>query len=99
MPVAVNTAMIAVNTAMIAASRRAANDLPWQALPSADSSTLVDTGTAVTVTFGARSRAIRSGDCSSSARHLKNCRSARNWMLAYAPLYRPSSCAVHCWIS
>jgi len=73
---------VAVNTAMIAASRRAANDLPWQALSSPDSSTLVKTGTAVTVTFGARSRVIGSGDCSSSARHLKNCRSARNWMLA-----------------
>jgi len=71
-----------VNTAMIAASRRAANDLPWQALSSSDSSTLVKTGTAITVTFGARSRAIGSGDSSSPARHLKNCRSARNWMLA-----------------
>jgi hypothetical protein len=73
---------VAVNTAMIAASRRAANDLPWQALFSSGSSTLVKTGTAVTVTFGARSRAIGSGSSSSAARHLKNCRSARNWMLA-----------------
>ena len=40
---------------MIAASRRAANDLPRQALSSSDSSALVNTGTAVTVTFGARS--------------------------------------------
>jgi hypothetical protein len=43
---------------MIAASRRAANDLPWQAFSSADSSPLVNTGTAVTVTFGARSAGI-----------------------------------------
>ena len=77
----------------------AANDLPWQAFSSADSSTLVNTGTAVTVTFGARSRAIGSGRSSSAACHLKNCRSARNWMLAYAPLYRPSSCVIHRWIS
>ena len=90
---------VAVNTAMIAASRRAANDLPWQALFRSDSSTLVKTGTAVTVTFGARSRAIGSGSSSSAARHLKNCRSARNWMLAYALLYRSSSCTIHCWIS
>ena len=90
---------VAVNTAMIAAPRRAANDLPWQALPSSDSSTLVNTGTAVKVTCGARSRAIGSGDSSSSARHLKNCRSARNWMLAYAPLYRSSSHVIHCRIS
>jgi hypothetical protein len=27
---------------------------------------------------------------------LKNCRSARNWMLAYALLYRPSRCTIHC---
>jgi hypothetical protein len=32
---------VAMNTAMIAASRRAANDLPWQAFSSSDSSTLV----------------------------------------------------------
>jgi hypothetical protein len=64
---------VAVNTAMIAASRRAANDLPWQVFASSDSSPLVNTGTAVTVTFGARSRVIGSGACSSSARHLKNC--------------------------
>ena len=73
---------VAVNTAMIAASRRAANDRPWQAPCSSDSSTLVNTGTAVTVTLGARSRVIGSGESSSPARHLKNCRSARNWMLA-----------------
>ena len=52
---------VAVNTAMIAASRRAANDRPWQAPCSSDSSTLVNTGTAVTVTLGARSRVIGAG--------------------------------------
>jgi hypothetical protein len=67
---------------MIAASRRAANVLPWQALASADSSTLVNTGTSRTVTLGARSRIIGSGTWSSAASHLKNCRRARNWMLA-----------------
>jgi len=60
---------------------------------------VVKTGTAVTVTFGARSRVIGSGHCSSAARHLKNCRSARNWMLAYALLYRSSRCTIHCWMS
>ena len=50
----------------------------------------------MTVTFGVRSRVIGSRDSSSPARHLKNCRSARNWMLAYALLYR---CTVHCWMS
>jgi hypothetical protein len=60
---------VAVNTAMLAASRRAGNDLPWQALFSSGSSPLVKTGTAVTVTFGARSRAIGSGDSSSPARY------------------------------
>jgi hypothetical protein len=72
---------VAVSTAMIAASRRAANDRPWQALASFDSSPLVNTGTAVTVTFGARSRVIGSGSRPRRP-HLKNCRSARNWMLA-----------------
>jgi hypothetical protein len=49
---------VAVSTAMIAASRRAANGRPWQAFWSSDSSPLVKTGTAVTVTFGARSAGI-----------------------------------------
>ena len=73
---------VAVNTAMIAASRRVANELPWQALARADSSTLVNTGTSRTATLGARSRFIGSGISSSAVRHLKNCRRARNWMLA-----------------
>jgi hypothetical protein len=67
---------------MIAASRRAANVLPRQVLCSADSSTLVNTGTSRTATLGARSLSIGSGICSSVASHLKNWRSARNWMLA-----------------
>jgi hypothetical protein len=37
---------VAVSTAMMASSRRAANDRPWQALSSSDSSPLVKTGTA-----------------------------------------------------
>ena len=73
---------VAWNTAMIAASRRAANVLPRQAFSKADSSRLVNTGTSRTATLGARSLAIGSGISSSVASHLKNCRSARNWMLA-----------------
>ena len=49
---------------------------PLQVLSGADSSPLVNTGTSFSVTLGARSRAIGSGICSSSASHLKNCCSA-----------------------
>jgi len=73
---------VAANTAMIAASRRAANVLPWQVFSSADSSTLVNTGTSRTATLGARSLSIGSGISSSVASHLKNCRRARYWLLA-----------------
>jgi hypothetical protein len=73
---------VAVSTAMIAASRRWANERPWQVFSRADSSSLVNTGTSFSVTFGARSRAIGSGSCSSSASQRKNCCSARNWLLA-----------------
>jgi hypothetical protein len=40
-------------------------------------------------------QAIGSGISSSDASHLKNCCSARNWLLAYAVLYRSSSHTVH----
>ena len=71
---------------MIAVSRRWANERPWQVLASADSSSLVNTGTSFSVTLGARSRVIGSGSCSSSASQRKNCCRARNWLLAYASL-------------
>ena len=77
---------VALNTAMIAVSRRWANVRPWQAFSSADSSPLVKTGTSFSVTSGGRSRIIGSGSCSSSAHHLKNCCSARYWLLTYASL-------------
>ena len=77
---------VALNTAMIAVSRRWANVRPWQAFSRADSSPLVKTGTSFPVTFGGRSRTIGSGSCSSSAHHLKNCCSARYWLLTYASL-------------
>jgi len=73
---------VARNTAMIAAARRCAKLPPRQVPSSCNSSTLVKTGTVPIVTVGARSRAIGSGSSSSAASHLKNCRRARNWMLA-----------------
>jgi hypothetical protein len=73
---------VAVSTAMIAASRRWANVRPWQVFSRAESSSLVNTGTSFSLTFGARSGAIGSGICSSSASHRKNCCRARNWLLA-----------------
>ena len=45
---------VAVSTAMIAASRRWANERPWQVLSRADSSSLVKTGTSFSVTLGAQ---------------------------------------------
>ena len=47
------------------------------------------------VTFGGRSLAIGSGRSSSSAHHLKNCCSARYWLLAYAALYPLSRYTIH----
>jgi hypothetical protein len=67
---------------MIAASRRWAKRRPWQVFSRADSSSLVNTGTSFSLTFGARSRVIGSGSCSSSASQRKNCCSARNWLFA-----------------
>ena len=67
---------------MIAASRRWPNGRPWHAFASAESSSLVNTGTSFSVTFGARSPAIGSAICSSSASQRKNCCKARNWLLA-----------------
>ena len=80
---------------MIAASRRWANERPWQVFSKAESSSLVKTGTSFSLTFGARSGCIGSGICSSSASQRKNCCSARNWLLAYASLYRVSRCTSH----
>ena len=53
------------------------------------------TGTGWSGTCGGRSPAIGSPISSSAASHLKNCRSARNWLLAYAALYRSSSQTIH----
>ena len=77
---------VARNTARIAASRRWANVLPWHALPSLESSTLVKNGTGLSLTAGARSPAIGSGTSSSAASHPKNCRSDRYCWRAYASL-------------
>jgi len=60
---------------------------------------LVNTGTSFWVTFGARRRAIGCGSCSSPASHLKNCCSARYWLLACKSLWRASSCTSPRWTS
>jgi len=54
-----------------------------------------NTGTGLSGTCGGLSPAIGSGISSSAASHLKNCCKARNWLLAYAGLYRPSSQTIH----
>ena len=77
---------VARNTDKIAASRRCANVPPWHAFSSLESSTLVKTGTGVSLTAGARSLAIGSGISSSAASHPKNWRSDRYCWRAYAPL-------------
>ena len=80
---------------MIAASRRAPKLLPWQARRSAESSSLVNTGTSCGFAVGARNPDVGSGRSSSAASHRRNRRTARNWLLAYAVLYSPSSHTVH----
>jgi hypothetical protein len=72
----------ALSTAMMAASRRSANPRPAHARSSRAISVPVKTGTSPVVTFGGRSPAIGSGTPSSADSHLKNCCSARYWLLA-----------------
>jgi hypothetical protein len=71
-----------LSTATIAVSRRCAKPRPAQARASRVSSGLVKTWTSLLLTFGGRSPAIGSGRSSSAASHLKNCCSARYWLLA-----------------
>ncbi len=73
---------VALNNSMIAWSRLSTNVLPRHVFDSEDSSSAVNTGTIFTPTLGGFSRAIGLGCSSSSAYHLKNCCSARNWLLA-----------------
>ena len=80
---------------MIAASRRSGKPRPAHARSSRGSSSPAKTGTGLSGTRGGFSPAIGSGISSSTASHLKNCCSARYWLLAYAALYRPSSQATH----
>jgi len=80
---------------MIAVSRRAAKLLPWQARRNAESSSLVNTGTRRGLAVGARNPAVGSGRSCSAASQRRNRRTARNWLLAYAVLYSPSSRTVH----
>ena len=77
---------VAVSTAMIAVSRRWVKLRPAHARSSRASSSLVKTGTSLSVTRGGCSPAIGSGSWSSAASHLKNCCRARYWLLAYAVL-------------
>jgi len=51
-----------VSTATIAASRRWANERPWQVFSRAESSSLVKTGTSFSLTFGAAQRGHRVQD-------------------------------------
>ena len=71
---------------MIAVSRRWAKLRPAHARSSRVSSSGVKTGTSLAGTRGAASPAIGSGSSSSAASYLKNCCSARYWLLAYAAL-------------
>src|ERR1035437_7985602 len=86
---------VARNTAITAASRRCWNERPAQARSSRDRSSPVKTGTGLPGTCGGLIPSIGSGNSSSPASHLKNCCSARYWLLAYALLYRPSSHTIH----
>jgi hypothetical protein len=80
---------------MTAVSRRAPKLLPWQARRNAEISPLVNTGTSRGFAVGARNPATGSGRSSSRASQRRNRRTARNWLLAYAVLYSPSSRTVH----
>src|ERR1700685_977986 len=85
----------ASSTSMIAASLRAWKLLPRHDCRRAESSSLRTTGTGPGAGFGARSPDTGSGRSSSTASHRRNRRTARNWLLAYAALYSPSSRTVH----
>ena len=81
--------------AIMAASRRCWNERPAQARSSRARSRRRRPGRACP------GRAAVSAwpsvtDFSLAASHLKNCCSARNWLLAYAALYRSSGRTVHC---
>src|ERR1035441_4441864 len=86
---------VARNTAITAASRRCANERPAQVRSSRDRSSAVKTGTGLAGTRGGLIPSIGSPTSSSAASHLKNCCSARYWLLAYALLYRSSSHTIH----
>jgi hypothetical protein len=73
---------VALSAAIMAASRRCWNERPAQARSSSVSSSPVKTGTGLSATCGGLSPAMGSGISSSSDSHLKNCCSARNWLLA-----------------
>ena len=73
---------------MIAVSRRCAKLRPWQVFSRADPFSLVNAGAAFRSPWGRAAGSSGSGSCSSSASQRKNCRSARNWLLAAASLSR-----------
>src|ERR1700677_2027027 len=75
---------VASSNAMIAASRRSGKPRPTHTRASRESSSPAKIGTGLSVTRGGFSPAIGSGMSSSPASHLKNCCSARYWLLAYA---------------
>lgn len=85
---------VAPNTAIMAASRRCWNE-PAHARSSLAKVITVEDRDRLVRDVRRLSPIIGSGTSSSAASHLKNCCSARNWLLAHAALYLSSSETIH----